>query len=633
MLTPKRTHSCSRSRTAATTRPLRYRASLVAAALILGASCGKDEGPVQGAAATSSSAPVEPVGAVSVSEVAAQPTVDEIDPVNLAFDREAVDLRAEVPDNALAYFEFESLNRLEELSLRIASLSKSPMEALLGTSLATVPLAGVGIDPSKIDRDARIALAYVPVPGDLFPSPIVIVPATDEGPVVTSFRALANRGMRVRRIEGGFAVIEPAGLDESTERGNSILVNELPETAVRGCFETEMFLTHLNPSLEPISVALRDSYRNSRPKGWPGGLHNFSPEELTDHLRGSEQVGFGFDMEGDRVTLSLRLAEANSEAYGGGQLTKELSATLDELGHHLDFTAPVAFVAAFDPETAVKSLRKQWERRDEWMTFGSVDIFGSRVSEGNDERDELDHSALDSMEQAMVRMLDSFQPGAGVAFQMEPSKAHLAIYLSARNPDRAREAISLLLSKCDLEVWGFEMALPIRSMMDGTLVEDYNVRFDTRRLDFDSRAAMRNGFKTYLGDSSLHLKVATVGRQVLVVLGGDTQAVDARIRDFSDKGLGNLEYVRAVEEVSDGDSATIGHVDLIQVMKQLSGLGAVSRGASAADTHRKMKRDAASDTAPFLVWNSLEGRDSVYGASFDLFSLKRAFEAFEASGL
>ena len=610
------------------------------AALLLSASCGSDEpaaAPSADSTATSSSAPVEPAAGVTVTESSvesnAEESSEEIDPEDTGYDREAVDLRAEVPDNALAYFEFESLTTLEDLSLRIATLTDAPPEEMFGVDLAALPIAGVGIDPEKIDRNARIALAYVPVPGDLFPSPIVIVPANDEGPVVASFRALANRGLKIRRIDGGYAVIEPAGLDDSTTRGNSALVNELPDAAIRGRFETEMFLTLLNPALEPISNALEDSYRESRPRGWSGENHDFSPTNLTKHLRSSEQVGFGFDMEGDRVTVSLRLVESNDGAYGGGQSALDMSTTLGELGHHLDLEGPAAFVTAFDPETAVATLRDLWERREEWLEISSLDVFGSDEEDARNERSKLSQSALDNMDRAMVRMLDSFQPGAGVAFQIEPSKAHLAVYLAARNPDRAREAISLLLSKCDLETWGFEMALPIRSMMDGTLVEDYNVRFDTRRLDFDSRAAMRNGFKTYLGDSSLHLKVASVGRHVLVILGGDTSAVDTRIREFSDKGLANLEYVRAADQISGADSATIGHVDLVQVLGQLSGLGAVSRGTSAADTHRDMKREADGQAAPFFVWNSLEGRDSIYGASFDLFSLKSAFEAFENSGL
>ena len=640
MPTPKRPHPCIPCRTAAATQHLRQRASLVAVALLVATSCGSDapDPSAVDPTATSSSAPVGATAGVTVSEQAitgepGQPSTDEIEAEEEGYDRASVDLRAQVPDTALAYFEFESLTILEELSLRIATLTEAPPEQMLGVSLATLPIAGVGIDQAKIDRNAPLALAYVPVPGDLFPAPVVIVPAVDEGPVVTSFQALANRGMRVRRISGGYAVIEPAGLDDSTARGGSALSSDLPEAALRGRFETEMFLTLLNPALEPVSQALRDAYRESRPRGWSGTDHDFSPANLTKHLRGSEQVGFGFDMEGDRATLSLRLVDSADGTYGDGQSAPDMSATLDELSHHLDVEGPIAFVTAFDPETAVETLRDLWERREEWMNIGGVDLFGSNQDDARNNRSELSASALDSMEAAMIRMLGSFQPGAGFAFQMEPSKAHLAIYLAARNPDRARESISLLLSKCDLETWGFEMALPIRSMMDGTLVEDYNVRFDTRRLDFDSRAAMRNGFKTYLGDSSLHLKVASVGRHVLVILGGDTPAVDARIREFSDKGLGNVEYVRAADQVAGADSATIGHVDLVQVLGQLSGLGAVSRGISGADTHREMKRDADDQTAPFFIWNSLEGRDSIYGASFDLFSLKTAFQAFENSGL
>ncbi|MEM8711825.1 MAG: hypothetical protein AAGG01_12805 [Planctomycetota bacterium] len=233
----------------------------------------------------------------------------------------------------------------------------------------------------------------------------------------------------------------------------------------------------------------------------------------------------------------------------------------------------------------------------------------------------------------MTRMLRSFRPGAAVSFQMEPSKAHVAIYLSAIQPERAREAISLLLSRCDLESWGFEMALPIRSMMDGTLVEDYSVRFDTRRLDFDRRAAMRNAFKTYLGDSSLHLKVATSGSHVLVVLGGDTMAVDERIRDFSDRGHADSSVIAAIDRVSMTDAASIWRGDLVQIFGQISGLGAMAEGHSVAETHRDLVREVGDNTAPFVFWTGPRGSDEVFGASFDLHSLSVAFDAFKGSGL
>ena len=572
---------------------------------------------------------------MTITESPAEPeAVDEI-PTEPAYDREAADLLAQVPDSALAYFEFKSLDSVEELVLRSTMATGLPIGAKAGFSLGTLPIASVGIDPSRLDHTAPIALAYIPVPGGHFPAPILMVPALDDGPLVVSFSALANRGLKVRRIEGGYAVVEPVGFDESTARGGSALTENLKDAAFKGSFDTETFLPMLEYSLQPLYETLAEEYRKSKPRGWTGPEHSFAPEDLADHLRESEQVRFGFDMEGDRATLSLRLVDINDTAYGNGASTPELRATLKELSHHLDIEGPASFVTAFDPESAVATLRDLWDRRDEWRIIDGINPFAVSTALEEDARNErrnLDESALDSIEKATLRMLSEFQPGAAVTFQMEPSSGHLAIYLAARNPERAREAISLLLSKCDLDTWGFEMALPIRSMMDGTLVEDYNVRFDTRRLDFDSRAAMRNGFKTYLGDSSLHLKVASVGRHVLVILGGDTSAVSARIRSFSDTGLAQEEYVRAADSLSEGNAATIGYVDLVQVFGQLSGIRAASRGLSAAENHRELKRGVEASSAPFFVWESREGHDSLYGATFDMLALKAAIETFGNSG-
>ncbi|WP_419190472.1 hypothetical protein [Saltatorellus ferox] len=620
----------------------RSRALAAAIVLALATGCGSEPDPEPAASAgarvagpaTSSSAAVDPAAVVVEAELEPTGAVDRAaEPPPVVFDRSEADFAAEIPDNSLAYFEFESLTALEELSLRISTLVEFQGHALFDSTLATVPIAGVGIDPSLIDRDARIALAYVPVPGELFPAPMVIVPARDEGPVVVSFSALATRGMKVRRIGGGYAVVEPIGMNDSVDRGDSGLISDLPEANIRGRFDSSTFLPLLKPSLEPLCRALNESYRLARPKTSSGDLYEFEPESFTQLVRDSQEVGFGFSLDGDRASISLRLVGGQKETYGTGVGAGDISATLNELSHHIDREDPVSFVTAFEPETAVSTLRHLWENRDDWSSIGRTRLFGAEDDDARNQRSKLSSEALDSMERATVRMLDSFQPGAALSFQMEPSKAHVAIYLAARNPDRAREAISLLLSKCDLETWGFEMALPIRSMMDGTLVEDYSVRFDTRRLDFDRRAAMRNAFKTYLGDSSLHLKVATSGRHVLVILGGDTMAVDTRIREFSEKGLAEVEHVRAIDLVGGADAATVYHADFVKIFGQLSGLGAVAEGHSVADTHRELIREVGDNRAPFVIWSGPEGNDVIFGASFELSSLTTAFDAFKGSGL
>lgn len=616
---------------------LRWRNCAIASLLAFTVGCSEDPPQVSTTGAqseTSSSTAVDPSGVVVEAGLEA---TGALDPSELAatvlFNRDEADFAAEVPDNALAYFEFESLETLEALSLRITTLLELEGEHILDATLATVTIAALGVDPSMIDRGARVALAYVPVPGELFPAPMVIIPARQEGPIVVSFAALSSRGMKVRRIGGGYAVVEPIGMDDSVDRGDSPLITDLPESTIRGRFDRETFLPMLNPSLEPLARTINDGYRLARSKISAGELYEFTPESFTQVLETSESVGFGLNIEGDRATVSLRLTGALKDTYGTGIGSGELSSTLNELSHHLDTEDPVSFVTAFEPETAVATLRQAWEQREEWSHFGRTRLFGSADMDRRNPRSKLSSEALDSMERAAIRMLDSFQPGAALSVQMEPSKAHIAVYLAARNADRAREAISLLLSKCELETWGFEMALPIRSMMDGTLVEDYSVRFDTRRLDFDRRAAMRNAFKTYLGDSSLHLKVATAGSHVLVVLGGDTMAVDTRIRDFSDKGLAEIQHVQAIDEVSQADAAHVWHADFVQIFGQLSGLGAVAEGHSAADTHRDLIREVGDKRAPFTLWSAPSGRDLLYGASFDLTSLTIALDAFKGSGL
>ena len=90
---------------------------------------------------------------------------------------------------------------------------------------------------------------------------------------------------------------------------------------------------------------------------------------------------------------------------------------------------------------------------------------------------DLDASAQAAIQAAVLKTLWSrgrrrrllqTEPRGGIRRDLPRSRTLLA-----------REAISLMLAKCDLDSWGFEMALPVWSIVEETLVEDF-VRFDTR---------------------------------------------------------------------------------------------------------------------------------------------------------
>lgn len=609
-------------------------AALLALSVALGAaSCSSDDAPQDAppndrSTAAAASAGVDPsvvsietgqtqLGGASGMPVDGEPGDDEA---------RTIDLTSHVPDNALAYFECESLDALEEAMLRYSLLAGDGSDAREAGAFASMPLVSVGVDPSKIDQTAPIAIAFAPVPGELFPAATVIVPSLTEGPIVNSVAALTARGMKARRIEGGYVVVEHVKMTDSDARGNAHIAQDLPMGLIRGRFNTQTFIPLLTPALYECADELNESYRISQPKRAPSQLRQFDADLLLAELRKPEEIAFGLELDGDRAGVTIRKIGGDVTSSNVSDSPTDLAASLNELAHHIDLDDPMSMLIGFNEETAFADFRRTWARFQDEFEEEEEDedrIGGMRI----------DDEALESIGDSVQEMLSSFRPGAAVSFQFEPAKAHLAIYLAAKDASRAREAISLLLSQCELEEWGFEMALPIRSMLDRTLVEDYSVRFDTRRLDFDRRAKMREVFKTFLGDSTLHLKVATSDNHVLVLLGGDTTAVDARIRDFDSKGLADIDVVRAINAVDGADAATVLRTDFVQLFGQFAGLEAVSEGRSVADTFREIQRESGDDSASFTFWDAEISGDRILGAMFDIHALTTAFDAYKSSGL
>ncbi|MEM8711824.1 MAG: hypothetical protein AAGG01_12800, partial [Planctomycetota bacterium] len=321
---------------------------------------------------TAASTAVEP-GSVAVETTSTASTGTEpsdSEAVDATYDRSDADFSAEIPDDALAYFEFESLAALEEMTLRISTLVDTKGLDILNPASATLPIAAAGVDLALIDRHAPMAVAYVQVPGELFPSPMFFAPAVTDEPLVESYVALATRGLHLRRTEGGYAIIEPAALSDSTPRGGSDLAENLPDSCFRGRFHTKTFLPSLNLSLEPLADALNEAYRLSRPKVSAGDLYEFTPQSFTDAVSSAQDVGFGVDLDGDRAVVSLDLRGCRKDSYGSGSVSEEVQVTLNELSHHIDTEGPASFITAFDPETAVSTLRNLWENREDWSHVG-----------------------------------------------------------------------------------------------------------------------------------------------------------------------------------------------------------------------------------------------------------------------
>lgn len=586
------------------------KAFTLAATLTLAAGCGGGEpGAAMPSNVTQGAAAASP-GAVTAVTVAAEP---EARPK-----RDLIDLSAHVPADALAYVEVRSLAELEEAGLRLGILANGVAAEMFPEFDVTLPLVTAGIDTSKLDHDAPFAIAAVPIPDAFFPAYFLIIPQQGADSPVPSTAALAGQGLKAREVDGGYVIVEDLRLGSWTERGGAEVTHDIGDGLICGRANGAFAAPLLAPFVRQIADALNEQYRVSRPSVSAKQLRTVDADAIIQGLAGIDDGAFAFDIELDQIDFSFR---SYGTAGAGG--VGAVDSTLADLAHHVDRDAPLSVLMAFDPDSVVQDLQTGW---DEAQASDLMDGPGAEAGE-------ILTDLFGSEDSPIAKALGAFKPGAVMTNNFEPGKAHVAFYLTAHEAGRAREAISYLVSSCELDSLGFELALPVRSMQGSTLVEDYSIRFDTRRLDFDARAAMREAFKNFLGDSTLHLKVATAANHVLVILGGDTAAVSGRVRDFSAKGTCDKDLGFALEKVSGAGTAMVCHADLVTLFSHVSGLVAVADGHSVADTHREIARATGNGGAPFTVWSATEGSDEISGVTFEMSALSRAFEAFKGSGL
>ena len=579
--------------------------------------------------ATNAAAPVNQLVHAEVSAPVALPA----DPVHAAAASERTDINLSdyVPNTATTFVEFESLEALEDSVLRFRSeggmdglVEWEPMDML-------APFIGAGVDVQKMSTEHPFALAIAPLPRTGEQTTVLILPAVDETPLVRSIAAMTAEQLTATRREGDYIIIQHEDLDARPDAyGAAEVTEQLPPGFIRGRMDTGDLVEVLGPYLNSAVDQINEQYRIARPYLGGSEINQINADDLLESLEGANQVAFGLDLDADRVVVHARLESLGTDADHQAPRPKVPTRVLRALSRHVYGSDAFTRVVAFEPEEVLDRLEDAWD-----VISGSQVIHG-RGSRGGSRSPavfSVDSTTRDAMQASILEMLCSFEDAATVSFGLEPGDAYAAVYLLSADPARTREAISLMLAKCDLESWGFEMALPVRSVVEGTLVEDYSVRFDTRRIDFDGRAAMREAFKTYLGDSKLHLKVATSGDHVLLLLGGDTLGTTKRIRDFDGESPVDSRIAEAAGLVEDHEGAQVHYSDAIQLIADIASLRSIHINDAPPVSIRELRRQAEDDPAQITVWNAIDGDGEVFGASFELSGLRSAVEAIKYSGL
>ena len=327
--------------------------------------------------------------------------------------------------------------------------------------------------------------------------------------------------------------------------------------------------------------------------------------------RDLDSIDASIELEGGRLSATL---QADTD---GGVLAEGWSAQahqLDALAKHLVSDSPIVIASAFDVQRGAEEGLAELER-----ALAEVPLAA---------RERL----LEAYTSVMA-FLGAYGPG--VVMHIDPSLGgmHAALILRTETPRESRVALGDLLSSLDLDSLGFELTLPTRSRVGRASVEDYTFRFDTRRIDFDTRARMRDFFEVFLGSADLHMKVAVSGKETMIMLGGDTDRVDRRVRDFTREREVPADISAALETLKGANPSALWRFDLLRLVTLGDELTAITAGVSPSAARREALngRDAG-DGVPVLAWGGTR-EDSLFGGmSVDLDGLERALEILRPEG-
>lgn len=498
-----------------------------------------------------------------------------------------------LPADTLAVLRVASMASVEEAALKIGAISEragTPLGLRDGLMLA---FAQAGVEWNKIRTDEPIVVAVRMPKGADQPDVIVYAPVSYASPVQSG-------ATRQTEVDGDYLAISMGAAPPPPARPKWCEGLDDGDELVRARIDVRGIVRQFGPAL-PVLLA------NAMPSG--GGSPELDAElersraELLALAASARALDLAIDLDEGRLTVASELE------IEGGPLAAQVSQrgnVLQALARHLAGDAPIACAMAFDVENAAQ--------------VGAEELEASLAALPPPMRD-----IAASLQRSAVELLAEFEPGAAALVDPSPGSVHAAFVLQAKNPTRAREALGELLGTFDFDSLGFDLSLPVRSRIGNAVVENFTFRFDTRRLDFDARSEMRSAFEAFLGDANLHLVVATSGKEMLFLLGGDTVATQARIRAFTATLATPIDLSGGLASIGATNPAAVWRIDATRLLTLPAEFAAAAQGESAAAARREALRAAPGlGPVPVVLWGGARTDRAFGGLEVDLDDLERA---------
>jgi len=523
------------------------------------------------------------VAVTPIAPVTAQPSavaVPKFEPLQL------------VPADTLAVLRIASLATLSGAALKISAIAeRTGNDASLDARLK-LALLQAGVDLTSLRQNDPIVMAVRMPQGSLEPQFVVYAPWVGD-PLPE------NDTMRQTSVAGNYIAITQPGV-------------EAPPSAPPD------WCTDLGTGLLHMRVDVRSAMRRAGPmlpvimaKVLPtDGLQaTFALEvhrqrtQLMELLQGAHWIDAIVNLNEGKLSLATEIE------VEGGPLSAQASKRgnpLAPLARHLAADVPMVGAVAFDVQNEAQM--------DNEELLQALELLPKEVRE-----------AVHTLYSSSVDFMGRFDPGAVMLLDPTPGSMHVACVLQSSDPVQARAAFGDMLAMLDFDAIGFDLSLPERSRIGNAVVEDFKFRFDTRKLDFDARSAMRTAFESFLGDADLHFQIASTGREMMFVLGADTAATTARVRAFSAPNGAPPDLAAGLAALGKANPGWVWRIDVARFLTLQDEVRAALMGESAAAARRDaLRRQPDVGSVPVVIWAGIQGSRAVGGLEVHLDHLERA---------
>ncbi|MEZ6015798.1 MAG: hypothetical protein R3F49_11830 [Planctomycetota bacterium] len=512
-------------------------------------------------------------------EVAVKTTVPVFEPLTL------------VPSDTVAVVRIASMAALEDAILKVSAIAERAGNPVPIRNSLMLAFAQAGVEWNKVREREPIVVAVRLPAGKSEPEFIAYLPVALAGP--------SNDVAQQTEVEGDYLAL--------TQPGKSVPAaappdwcDGVPAGLMRARVDAKALLKRFGP-LVPMALQSFMPAGDTPPELAAEVARQQA--ELLAMIQSVRQLDLTVDLDGGQLELAAALdVEGGPIAASASQRGNALAS----LARHLSLDAPLAGALSFDVDNAEQSGAEQLS-----AMLGVVP--------------EPMRATLSALHDASLSFLGAFEPGAITLVDPTPGSMYVAWIMSSKDPARSRDALGELLGAVDFDALGFDLSLPVRSRIGGAVVENFALRFDTRRLDFDARAQMRTAFESFLGDESVHIMIATSGQEVMFVLGGDTPATQARIRAFSNPSGIPDELKAGLAAIGDSNPASVWRVDAARLLTLGAEFNAAATGGSAAAARRDALRTQPNlGSVPLVLWGGTRTDSAFGGLSVDLDDLESA---------